>query len=67
MKAQHLFILACAATVLGASAAEPISSPRKLTITKVEPSYSVGNLEFKLPLRLTPPARGSEVTLMQRK
>jgi len=39
----------------------------KLTITRVEPSYSVGNLEFKYPARLTPPARGSEVTLMQRK
>ena len=39
----------------------------KLTITKVEPTHSAGNLELKSPARLTPPVRGSEVTLIQKK
>jgi hypothetical protein len=39
----------------------------KLTITKVEASHSTGSLEFKSPARLTPPIRGSEVTLIQKK
>jgi hypothetical protein len=39
----------------------------KLTITKVEPSHSTGNLELSSPARLTPPIRGAEVTLIQKK
>ena len=39
----------------------------KLTVTKVEPNFSFGVLEGKLPARLTPPERGSEVTLIQKK
>ncbi len=39
----------------------------KLIITKVEPTYSTGNLEMLRPARLTPPARGMEVTLIQKK
>ena len=38
----------------------------KLTITKVEPSYSVGTLEWKSEARLTPPVRGSQVTLVKK-
>jgi len=40
----------------------------KLTITRVEPNHSVGSLELlKPPARLTPPVRGSEITLIQKK
>jgi hypothetical protein len=39
----------------------------KLTITQVEPDHSRGNLEVPTPPRLTPPVRGAEVTLKQKK
>jgi hypothetical protein len=39
----------------------------ELTITEVEPSYSVGTLELKSPSQLSPPVRGAEVTLLQKK
>jgi hypothetical protein len=39
----------------------------KLTITKVEPTYSMGKLELPAPARLTPPRPGIEVTLIQKK
>ena len=39
----------------------------KLTVTKVEPTYSMGNLEMQAPARLTPPLPGSEVTLILKK
>jgi hypothetical protein len=39
----------------------------KLTITEVNPGYSMGNLELKSPARLTPPVPGREVTLIQKR
>jgi hypothetical protein len=39
----------------------------KLTITKVEPTYSIGKLELPAPARLTPPIPGIEVTLILKK
>jgi hypothetical protein len=39
----------------------------KLTVTSVHPDFSAGNLEVKFPTNGTPPARGMEVTLVQKK
>ena len=39
----------------------------KLTIIQVEPTHSIGNLESQSPARLTPPLRGVEVTLIQKR
>ena len=39
----------------------------KLTVTKVTPNYSSGNLEVIFPTNGTPPARGVEVMLIQKK
>ena len=39
----------------------------KLTVTTVQPDYSIGNLEVLFPTNGTPPPRGREVTLIQKK
>jgi hypothetical protein len=39
----------------------------KLTVTTVKPNYSWGNLEVMFPTNGTPPPRGTEVTLIQKK
>jgi hypothetical protein len=44
-----------------------ISAQGKLTVTTVKPNYSWGNLEVIFPTNGTPPARFTEVTLIQKK
>jgi hypothetical protein len=39
----------------------------KLTVTTVKPDFSIGNLEVLFPTNGTPPARGMEITLIQKK